>query len=89
MVYHYDCCGDQVQTVDMMMTCPNCGRNDTYNFIESVGIGRDRHHGRVHSIQGLRNYYDESMDSWVGDNKKEVMRRKNMVYASNAEAWDG
>ena len=89
MVYVYDCCGEQIQSVSRMNTCPLCGRRDAYNFMATTLGSSSRAHRRVHSIPGLRNYYDEGMGTWVGENKKEVMAAKNMVYASNAEAWDG
>jgi len=89
MIYVYDCCGELPQTVKDMETCPECGRTDTYNFAKSTLERGDRSHSRVHCIPGERNYYDEQMGKWVGNNKKEVMEAGGFKYAANGSAYDG
>jgi len=84
-VYVYSCCGTQPQLMDERDTCPECGSGDQRDFMATVNPSYDQRHGRVESIKGVRNYYDENMEVFIRDpkHKAEEMERRGLVMHPN------
>jgi len=85
MIYVYDCHGEQANTVDNHLNCPVCGAA-TYNYVKSITPRQERVHGRLDSIDGVRNYYDEHLEAFVRDidHKHELMRQRGFRYAESS-----
>jgi hypothetical protein len=93
-MYVYKCHGTRYQCADDMHNCPVCGQ-ETYDFLATVSHQGKQMHGRLESVEGIRNYFDVGAGRYFHTEKERLSWLKKKGYkpavacgASGYESWE-
>lgn len=88
--YAYKCCGDKIQAMKDRNTCPSCGKKNNRDELAELKSYGSQAHGRIHSVEGVRNYFDRGLGVYINTPKEriDIMKERGLTLAPGASSWE-